>query len=100
MTQSTFVLPEAQRDIREAALWYERREIHLGLRFVREVRSSIRFIEQNPLRFPIVEQDIRRALLKSFPYSIYFLKNTEDVAIIAVLHQHRRPGTWRERRFR
>lgn len=97
MTRSTFVLPEAQRDIREAASWYERRETNLGVRFVREVRTSIRLIEENPLRFPEVEQDIRRALLKSFPYSIYFLKDTPDVVIVAVLHQHRRPGIWRAR---
>ena len=64
MTRSTFVLPEAQRDIKEASLWYERQETGLGLRFIREVRASIRFIRDNPLRFPRVEEDVRRALLK------------------------------------
>jgi toxin ParE1/3/4 len=98
MTRSTFVLPEAQHDIREAALWYELREPDLGLRFVREVRSSLESIAENSCRFPTVEKDVRRALVKDFPYSIYFLTNPHDVTIIGVLHQHRRPGMWRKRR--
>ena len=98
MTRSPFVLPEAQHDIREAALWYEIREPDLGLRFIREVHSSLKRIAENPFRFPTVEEDVRRALVKSFPYSIYFLTNPNEVVIIGVLHQHRRPGTWRKRK--
>ena len=47
--------------------------------------------------FPIVEEDMRRALLHKFPYSIYFVNESEAIAIIAVLHQHRRSDTWKSR---
>ncbi len=70
----------------------------LGLRFVGEVRESLRRIADSPLRFPIVDKDVRRALLHKFPYSIYFVNEPEAVAIIAVLHQHRRPEAWQSRR--
>ena len=98
MKRRTFVRPEAQADIREAARWYETRETGLGLRFVGEVRDSLRRIADGPLRFPIVDRDVRRALLHKFPYSIYFVNEPESAAIIAVLHQHRRPASWRSRR--
>jgi hypothetical protein len=39
MKRRTFVRPEAQTDIREAATWYETREAGLGFRFVGEVRE-------------------------------------------------------------
>jgi plasmid stabilization system protein ParE len=97
MKRRTFVRPEAQTDIREAARWYEDREAGLGLRFTREIRTSLEHISQSPLRFPIVEEEVRRALLHKFPYSIYFVNEPEAAAIIAVLHQHRRPGAWKSR---
>src|SRR5437762_7564424 len=98
MKRRTFVRPEAQTDIREAALWYEDREIGLGLRFLNETRTSLQHISANPLMFPLIEEDVRRALLHKFPYSIYFLNESEAIAIIAVLHQHQRPGEWKSRR--
>jgi toxin ParE1/3/4 len=77
MRLRTFVRPEAQNDIREAARWYENREAGLGLRFLGEVRTSLQHISQNPLRFPIVEEDVGRALVQKFPYSIYFVNEAD-----------------------
>ena len=91
MKRRTFVRPEAQTDIREAARWYENREIGLGLRFLREIRASLQHISDSPLMFPVIEEEVRRALLHKFPYSIYFVNEAESVSIIAFLHQHRRP---------
>jgi plasmid stabilization system protein ParE len=98
MKRRTFVRPEAQADIREAATWYEGRETGLGIRFIGEIRASLQHIADNPLRFPTVDEDVRRALLHRFPYSIYFVNEPEAAAIMAVLHQHRRPAAWKSRR--
>ena len=98
MKRRTFVRPEAQTDIREAARLYESREIGLGLRFLREIRTALEHITDNPLMFPIIEEDVRRALAHKFPYSIYFVNEPDAIAIIAVLHQHRRPAAWKSRR--
>jgi len=98
MKRRTFVRPEAQSDIREAAWWYEDREPGLGVRFLSEIRTSLQHISDNPLMFPIIEDDVRRALLHRFPYSIYFVNDPEAIVVIALLHQHRRPGTWKSRR--
>lgn len=94
MKRRTFVRPEAQINIREAAVWYEQRETGLGQRFMGEIRQSLKSISTLPLRFPVIENGVRRLLLNRFPYAVYFLVENERVVVIAVLHQHRAPETW------
>lgn len=94
MNRRTFVRPEAQINIREAAVWYEQRETGLGRRFVAEIRQSLKAISKTPLRFPLVENGIHRLLLHRFPYAVYFLLESDRVIVIAVLHQHRAPQTY------
>ena len=74
MKRSTFVRPEAQTNIREAAQWYEDREPGLGIRFLREIRASLQHISDNPLMFPIIEDDVRRALPHRFSIFNLFRK--------------------------
>src|SRR5215510_4704479 len=94
MSRRTFVRPEGQINIREAAVWYEQRETGLGHRFVVEIRQSLKSIAKTPLRFPMIENGVRRLLLSRFPYAVYFLVGSDSVIVIAVLHQHRAPRIW------
>ena len=94
MNRRTFVRPEAQINIRNAAVWYEQRETGLGQRFMGEIRQSLESISKTPLRFPIIENGVRRLLLRRFPYAIYFLWKNDAAIVIAVLHQHQAPETW------
>src|SRR5258705_2320060 len=98
MKRRISVRPEAQSEIKETALWYERRLLGLGSRFRDELRGTLRHIADNPLRFPSIGQDVRRALLHRFPYALYFVIKSDVVIIIAVLSQHRRPASWQNRR--
>ncbi|XXY44218.1 type II toxin-antitoxin system RelE/ParE family toxin [Sorangium sp. So ce269] len=95
------VRPPAERDIREAAEWYEDEEAGLGGQFVDELRHIIRRISELPSQFPDVGRGIHRALLKRFPYAIYFLLRGETderaAVILAVLHQRRSPSAWKKR---
>ncbi|HEX3247797.1 MAG TPA: type II toxin-antitoxin system RelE/ParE family toxin [Pyrinomonadaceae bacterium] len=95
MNRRTFVRPEAQINIREIAVWYEQRETGLGHRFMAEIRQALESISRTPLRFPIIENGVRRLLLRRFPYAIYFLWEDESAIVIAVLHQHRDPEMWK-----
>lgn len=45
-----------------------------------------------------IEPDIRRFVLRKFPYSIIYSIEPDCVMILAVAHQRREPGYWRERR--
>jgi toxin ParE1/3/4 len=92
------VRPLAEADVQEASDWYEEREPGLGSRFVDEVRDTLVRVRHMPLQFPDIGRGMRRALLRRFPYAIYFILRDENrVAILAVLHQHRNPGVWKKR---
>ncbi|SRR6266478_1224034 len=97
MQRRISVRPEAQIEIKATALWYESRLRGLGSRFRDELRSTLRHIADNPLRFPSIGQDLRRALRHRFPYALYFVVKPDVVIIVAVLSQHRRPGSWQNR---
>ena len=98
MKRSLSIRPEAQRDIKEAVSWYESQDPGLGIRFKVEVRTALRRIGDNALMFPAIDSRVRRALLRSFPYSVYFIIEVKGVVILAVLHQHRHPDSWKTRR--
>ncbi|WP_437998808.1 type II toxin-antitoxin system RelE/ParE family toxin [Sorangium sp. So ce185] len=95
------VRPSAELDIREAADWYEGEEDGLGGQFVDELWHIVRRISDLPSQFPDVGRGVRRALLKRFPYAVYFLLcgegNERATVILAVLHQRRSPSVWKKR---
>jgi toxin ParE1/3/4 len=87
---------EAGRDVAEAALWYEARRPGLGARFLAEIDRVVGRIAAAPLQFSEVEQGVRRALARLFPFGVYFLvEPAGSITILAVLHQHREPGAWK-----
>jgi plasmid stabilization system protein ParE len=86
----------AQADIREAFFPYEERRQGLGLEFLLQVDETMTRIAGNPLQFPQVLPGVRRALMRRFPFAVYFLEG-EPTTVVAVLHQRRHPGSWEKR---
>ena len=97
MIADVIVRSSAEADVREAAFWYESKREGLGVEFTLELDSLYERIAKNPEQFPAIEQRTRRALLRRFPYAVYFVVGDAAVVVIAVLHQHRQPGAWRAR---
>jgi plasmid stabilization system protein ParE len=97
MARRLVVKPQSDLDIQAAAVWYEDQRSSLGRRFLDELGLVFRRIEDNPSQFPVVENEVRRALLRHFPYGIYFLVESADISILAVLHLHRHPEMWKSR---
>jgi len=68
--------------------------------FVAEVEAAIQTVLASPTTWAVIEDpQIRRYLLKQFPYSIYYRwePDRNRVSIYAVMHFSRRPGYWRQR---
>lgn len=89
MTRRVVLEPAAQADIDGAEAWYEGEQPGVGARFLREVSQLLERISSNPLQFPSTQHGVRRALLRRFPYGIYFLPEAERIVVIAVLRLHR-----------
>jgi plasmid stabilization system protein ParE len=97
VTRRLTILPQAELDVSDAAAWYEERRTGLGDEFLDELDSILRRVITDPLQFPKIKNQIRRALLRRFPYSVYFGLTRETVELVAVLHQRRDPRTWERR---
>ena len=98
MARRVIVQPQSELDIQAAAVWYEDQQSNLGARFLNELDLVFQRIEASPLQFPRLEGDMHRALLRRFPYGVYFLAESQDVKILAVLHLHRQPDIWKSRK--
>lgn len=98
MSARLFIRKAARGDIAEAFEWYEERGTGLGHEFMRSLRVTLSSIQRSPVRYPVAEGDIRKALLARFPYVVYFVVLDHRVSVIAVMHTHRDPRRWSGRR--
>jgi toxin ParE1/3/4 len=85
--------PEAERELEEAADWYENQRDGRGGQFVASVRAKIDKIVEAPDRYPLVH-GARRALVGRFPYAVVYTASAAGVLIIAIAHLRRRPKYW------
>ena len=97
MSLDGFLRPHARRDLEAAAAWYEDRHEALGSEFIDEFLLCVDRIEGNPESFPLVDADVRRALLHRFPYAIYYSVEPTHIQVLGVLHCSQHPDSWRSR---
>lgn len=97
MSRRLIIRPKARSELTEAALWYEDQRPGLGVQFTAEVDRTLERIVKNPSQFPLVRQKARRALMRTFPYQVYFDLRGDQVVVLAVYHERRHPDGWRRR---
>jgi plasmid stabilization system protein ParE len=91
--------PEARHDIVEIASWYAEADLSVATRFMQRLEARLQTIVTFPESSPLLDssRSVRRARLITFPISIFYVVGKDWIEIIAVLHEKRIPGTWRER---
>ncbi|MDB5359198.1 MAG: plasmid stabilization system protein [Rhodospirillales bacterium] len=89
-----FFTASARTEILEARDWYEAQQSHLAQQFDTDLEAVVLRISENPLQFRIVSNKVRRALLRQFPYGVFFRILTDRVHVIAYLHTRRDPRRW------
>ncbi len=97
MAAELIFAPEAGRDVSEAYDWYEQRRPGLGEDFLDCVDACIQRICRSPESFAKVYEDYRRALIRRFPYAIFYEWTEEVVTIYCVFHTSQDPRKWRQR---
>ena len=83
--------PLAQLEASEAFKWYSQSHIDMGDAFLAELERTNGFLANNPHLYPSAEQEIRRANLNRFPYSLFYVIDSEMVSVLSCFHQHREP---------
>ena len=64
--------PSSTADIIEATEWYSQQQAGLDVEFLEELDYQLHRIADAPLQLPRVRAGARKALMRRFPYSIYF----------------------------
>ncbi len=89
--------PAARAELIEAQDWYEREAAGLGQRFRDAIDALAGRMSSNPQQFPIVQKNVRRARLRRFPYSLFFITQADELLVIACFHASRDPVIWQSR---
>jgi toxin ParE1/3/4 len=89
--------PEAAIEFEEAVRYYMGRGDKLSDRFAASVRATIERILANPERWRALDDDVRRCLVRVFPYAVIYTLEHDYVLIVAVAHSRREPGYWKRR---
>lgn len=87
-------LEQAQAELDDAFNWYEAQQEKLGYQFLNEVDAAIRRMIAFPESYSCLGSEMRRCLIKRFPYGIIYASTNDGTLIIAVAHLHRRPNYW------
>jgi len=87
----------ARLELIEAQDWYEGEAPGLGRRFRQAIDALTERMSANPRQFPVVFKDVRRALLRRFPYSLFFVIEGETLLVVACFHASRDPAQWQKR---
>ena|ERR1700681_4280615 len=97
MSLPLVINPEAERDLDEAKTWYNGQRAGLGDDFLECVDEALDQIRQWPKLSRKVFRDLRRKLVRRFPYGIFFRIDDDQITVVAVYHCKRDPRGWQER---
>ena len=83
------IKPVVWLDLDEAIEWYEKESPGLGKRFIKNFEEAKEKILKQPTAYSNVTPEVRRILLKNFPYKIFYHFSAYTVFIIGLAHTKR-----------
>ncbi len=94
--------PSANAEVDEAAARYDAQTTGVGNDFIVAAGVAARSAMRRPRigsPVPIESQvgEVRRVRVVGFPYQVVYAVLPDDVIVLAVAHNHRRPGYWASR---
>lgn len=87
----------AKKELFEARDYYDELVFGLGKLFIFEIERCLNIIKVNPLAYPAIKLKIREAVVLKFPYSILYRFEENNVYIVAIMHQKKKPKYWQTR---
>lgn len=97
MSRALIVTRLAEADILNGYRSYEEKHRGLGLRYLDEIEATFDRVLRNPFQYQQVESDIRRAVVHTFPYLVFYVFDEEAVHVLAVIHGAQDPAYITER---
>jgi plasmid stabilization system protein ParE len=91
------LLPPAEEEMTEAALFYEEAKAGLGTVFFDDVQHAIDTVRERPKLGEEIAYGFRRVLARRFPFTIVNAVEPNEIVVVAVAHQSRSPNYWKGR---
>jgi toxin ParE1/3/4 len=90
--------PEAQMERLEAVAYYKLQRLELGRNYEVVFNDALIRVHTYPDRYKIeLQPNIRKLSLDKFPYNIIYRQIENQIEVLAVAHQSRRPNYWHNR---
>jgi toxin ParE1/3/4 len=90
--------PEALTEYSEAVQYYAEQRVEIAQAFINAIEDTIYRIREFPTRYALIDEDVRRCMVRRFPYGILYTVEQDYILILAVMHCSREPGYWKNRR--
>lgn len=84
-------VPEAETELAEARIWYGLQRDGLDVELMQRIDETLERIGNAPRRFPRVHRKLRRAIVKQFPFGIFYEVTNDEILVFAVFHSRRDP---------
>lgn len=97
MNWGLIIKPLAEADIEEAQAWYEGQREGLGDEFLQELEGSLSRVCSAPEAHAMIHKNVRRALLRRFPFGVFYRVEEATVVVLAVKHHKQHPRSWKRR---
>lgn len=97
MPYPLFFGDKANEEVIDAWTYYEELRPGLGDLFISEMDKLLSQISAQPLLFPLIYGQKRRAILRRFHFNIFFVFDGKSINVLAVMHQSRNPKRWKKR---
>ena len=92
--------PEADLELTEAREWYSHQRDGLDAELMDCVDEALLRVVCNPQSFPIVYRDLRRVIVRRFPFAVFYSLTSDQILVTAVFHSRRDPELWQSRVIR
>ncbi len=90
---------DAEIDFDNSYNFYFEESSKVADEFFRRISLSLKNVMLNPFSFPIAYQNIRKFVVKKFPFVIYYQIIDSTIRVIAIFHTSRNPEIWSDRNF-
>lgn len=88
---------EAEVDFDKSYKFYSEDSPKVADAFFKQINLGFENIKQNPKSFLTAHKDIRKYVVKKFPFVIYYRIVHTVIQVIAIFHTSRNPEIWNER---
>jgi plasmid stabilization system protein ParE len=67
------------------------------LEFMQCIDDTLLHIVDNPHLFPLVYRNLRRAVVRRFPFAVFYEVTGDEIEVFAIFHSLRDPDEWKSR---